>query len=96
MKDLKSLLGKRQDLKKISFDNKDVFYVFTRVMKKEFGEIGAAKFQADYFGKCVLVIRCESPAWAQELWMNKEKIIKKMNEELGEGAVKKIKTKNGY
>jgi hypothetical protein len=96
MRDLKSLLNKRKDLKKISFDNKDVFYVFTRVMKKEFGAIGAAKFQADYFGKKVLVIRCESPAWASELWTNKEKIIRKMNKELGEGAVEKIRTKNGY
>lgn len=93
MKDLKTLLNKRKDLKKVAFDNKDVFYVFSRVMKKEFGEIGAAKFQADYFGKKVLVVRCESPSWAQELWLNKEKIMEKMNEELGSGAVEKIRTK---
>lgn len=93
MKDLKTLLNKRKDLKKVAFDNKDVFYVFSRVMKKGFGEIGAAKFQADYFGKKVLVVRCESPSWAQELWLNKEKIMEKMNEELGSGAVEKIRTK---
>jgi len=93
MKDLKSLLNKRKDLKKITFDNKDVFYIFSRVIKKEFGNIGAGKFQADYFGKHVLVVRCESPTWASELWMNKEKIMRQMNEELGEGAVEKIRTK---
>jgi len=86
-------LDKRKDLRKISFDNKDVFYIFNKIIKKEFGDIGAAKFQVDYFGKKVLVVRCESPAWASELWNNKGKIIRKMNEELGEGAVEKIRTK---
>lgn len=93
MRSLKNLLDKRTEVKKIAFDNKDVFYVFSRIIKKEFGEIGSNKFQADYFGKKVLVIKCASPAWAQELWLNKEKIIKLMNQELGEGAVEKIRTK---
>lgn len=79
--------------RKTSFDTKDVFYVFSRVIKKEFGEIGGAKFQADYFGKKVLVVKCFSPAWAQELWLNKGKIIELMNLELGEGSVEKIRTK---
>lgn len=93
MKSLKALLEKQNKLKKITFDTKDVFYVFSRVIKKEFGDIGAAKFQADYFGKKVLVIKCDSPTWASELWLNKEKIMRLMNEELGEGAVMKIRTK---
>lgn len=93
MRDLKSLLNKRKDLKKIVFDNKDVFYIFNKIIKKEFGLIGASKFQVDYFGKKVLVVRCESPAWASELWLNKEKIMRLMNDELGEGAVMKIRTK---
>ena len=93
MKTLKAFLDSRKDLKKIIFDNKDVFYVFNRVIKKEFGEIGASKFQVDYFGKKVLVVHCESPAWASELWTNKGKIMRLMNEELGEGAVMKIRTK---
>ena len=38
MKTLKAFLDSRKDLKKIIFDNKDVFYVFNRVIKKEFGE----------------------------------------------------------
>lgn len=93
MKALKLLLDKHKGLKKITFDNKDVFYVFNRVIKKEFGDIGAGKFQPDYFGKKVLVIKCSSPTWASELWLNKEKVMRKMNEELGEGAVEKIRTK---
>lgn len=93
MKSLKNLLGQRKDLKKIAFDNKDVFYIFSRVIKKEFGEIGAGKFTPEYFGKKVLVVRCATPTWASELWINKERIMEKMNEELGDGAVLKIKTK---
>ncbi|MFA6047387.1 MAG: DUF721 domain-containing protein [Parcubacteria group bacterium] len=93
MRSLKNLFDKRKELRKFSFDNKDVFYIFNKIIKKEFGLIGASKFQVDYFGKKVLVVRCESPAWASELWLNKEKIMRKMNEELGEGAVLKIRTK---
>jgi hypothetical protein len=93
MKALKLLLNRRKDLKGVSFDNKDVFYVFSRVIKSEFGEIGAGKFQFEYFGKKVLVVKCESSAWASELWINKDKIMRKMNEELGEDVVEKIRTK---
>lgn len=93
MKSLKNILEKRKDLKKIIFDNKDVFYTFNKIIKKEFGEVGAGKFQPDYFGRKVLAVKCSSPTWASELWMNKEKIIRLMNEELGEGAVEKIRTK---
>lgn len=93
MKSLKNLLDSRTEVKKTSFDSKDVFYVFSRVIKKEFGEIGSNKFQADYFGKKVLAVKCASPAWASELWLNKGKIIELMNRELGEGSVEKIRTK---
>lgn len=93
MKALKSLIERRKDLKKITLSEKDVFYIFGKVIKKEFGEIGAGKFQFEYFGKKVLVVRCESAPWASELWINKDKIMRKMNEELGEGTVEKIRTK---
>ncbi len=95
MKQLKNLLGKK--LKQLQhptgLDDKTVFYVFKKVIQEEFGNIGAEKFVPDYFGNKILAIRSESSAWASELWLNKDRIIRKLNKELGVGSVEKIKVK---
>lgn len=93
MRSLGNLLEKRQKSLKASFDDKDVFYVFSRVIGEEFGSIGKEKFRPDFFKNKTLFIKCSSPTWAGELWLNKEKIIKKINEQLGDNAVERIKTK---
>lgn len=93
MKALKSLLSKRQEFKKISLTDKDIFYVFQRVIKEEFGNIGAGKLQADFFKNKTIFVKSSSSVWASELYLNQKKIIRKMQAELGEGAVKGIKTR---
>jgi hypothetical protein len=93
MKALKNLLEKRKRVLKISLDDNDIFYVFRRVIKEEYGNVGAEKFTADFFKNKTLFVKSDSSAWASELWMNKEKIIKKINDELGTEAVARIKTK---
>ncbi|HPN96201.1 MAG TPA: DUF721 domain-containing protein [Candidatus Moranbacteria bacterium] len=94
MKDLKFLLNKRKNLKNITLSEKDIFYIFSKTIKEEFGNIGAIKFQFDFFKNKTLFVRCESAAWSSELWLNREKIIRKMNKELGEGTIERLKTKN--
>lgn len=93
MKSLKSLLEKKKGISKIVFTDKDVFYIFTRVVKEEFGNIGAGKFTPEFFKNKTIFVRCASPMWASELFLNREKIIKKMNKELGEESIRGIKTK---
>jgi len=93
MKSLESLLQKRKKELQVSLDEKDIFYVFRHIIKEEFGNIGASKFQPDYFGKKVLIVKCESSTWANELFLNQSRILRKMSEDLGEGIVEKIKTK---
>lgn len=77
--------------RKIVVDDKDVFYIFQRVIKEEFGNVGAGKFKARHFGNKTVFVETESSNWASELWLNRKKIIEKMNGELGEGAVREIK-----
>lgn len=93
MKSLKSLLEKRKKEAGAILDEKDIFYIFHKVIKEEYGNIGSGKFETAFFKNKTLFIKSESSAWASELWMNKEKIIEKIKEELGEGAVEKIKVK---
>ncbi|MEK7598120.1 MAG: DUF721 domain-containing protein [Patescibacteria group bacterium] len=95
MKSLKNLLQKKLSgkggLQKTSLDEKTIFFVFKKVIQKEFGSLGAENFRASYFSRKTIFIKTQSPAWASELWINKEIIIKKLNKELGEEAIEKIK-----
>jgi len=93
MKSLQSLLVKRKIEKKTELDDKTVFYVFKKIIKEEFGNIGIEKLQPDYYSAGKLFIKSESSAWLSELWMNKEKIIRKINQEIGQEEIKDIKTK---
>jgi len=96
MKSIKSLLSKKMDAgaaRKITLTEKDIFYVFKKIIQEEFGNIGAAKLKPDYFGKNILFIKPESSAWASELWLNKNLILRKLKKELGAEAVKEIKLK---
>jgi len=93
MKSLGSLLSKRKNTTKISLSDKDIFYIFNRVIKEEFGNVGASKLRPDYFKNKTIFVKLTSSAWASELFSNRNTIIKKINKELGEGAIKEIKLK---
>lgn len=91
MKALRDLLKKQIIQRKIVVDDKDVFYIFQKVIKEEFGNVGASKFTARHFGNKTIFIQTESSNWASELWLNKKRIITKMNKELGDGTVREMK-----
>lgn len=93
MKSLSSLLSKRKNTTKISLSDKDIFYIFNRIIKEEFGNVGALKLRADYFKNKTIFVKLTSSAWASELFSNRNTIIKKLNKELGDGAIKEIKLK---
>ena len=93
MKSLCNLLSKRKNINKISLTDKDIFYIFDRVIKEEFGNVGASKLKADYFKNKTIFIKCYSSAWASELFSNRNTIMKKLNKEFGEGIIKEIKLK---
>jgi len=94
MQQLKKILASKKIQPPLSLDDKTVFYIFDKVIKEEFGNLGAGKFSADYFNNKKLFIKSTSSAWASELWLNKEKIRQKINRLIGEEAVKEIKLKN--
>jgi hypothetical protein len=95
MKTLKALLSQRKEIQlaPAALTDKDIFYIFRRVVKEEFGALGVAKFQADYFKNKTIFVKSESSAWAAELFSNRSRIVRKMNEELGARAIREIKLK---
>jgi predicted nucleic acid-binding Zn ribbon protein len=97
MKSLKNLLGKklpeRLTHKKRTLDEQTVFFVFRKVVQEEFGNLGLGHFQPDYFSGKTIFIRCQSSAWASELWLQKNKIMRLINKELGENLIEDIKSK---
>ena len=93
MKALGDILGQRKFQKKQALDDKTVFFVFKKVIGEEFGLLGKEKFTPDYFAKKTLFVKAQNSAWSAELWTNKARIMKKINEELGEDGVENIKMK---
>lgn len=93
MKRLGDLLLKRKQLNKISLLDKDIFFIFRKVIKEEFGNIGVENFIPNYYKNNHIFIKTKSSAWANELFSNRNKIIRKINAELGEEIIKEIKLK---
>lgn len=93
MKSLKSLLYKREPKRNIALTEKDIFFIFNRIIKEEFGNVGAMRLQPDFFKNQTIFIKSTSSAWGSELFSNRNAIIKKMNEELGEATILEIKLK---
>jgi predicted nucleic acid-binding Zn ribbon protein len=93
MRTLKEILNKKSFKRKALIDSGAVFFVFKKIIRIEFGNLGAEKFIPDYFANKTLFVKSESAAWASELWSNQEKIVKLINKEIGDVVVEKIKMK---
>jgi hypothetical protein len=93
MKSLKNLFQKRENKKAVALTDKDIFYIFNKIIKEEFGNVGASRLQADFFKNKTIFVKSMSSAWANELFLSRNMIVRKMNKELGEGMIKEIKMK---
>ncbi len=92
MRALSDLLKKKKT-RVLALTDKDVFYIFRRIIKEEYGNVGAAKIQPDFFKNSTLFVRSESSTWTAEVFSNRSFIMRKMNGELGDGVVREIKFK---
>ena len=93
MKSLKTFLEKKNINKKIILDDKTVFFLFKKITKEEFGNSGLEKLIPDYFANGILHIKSQSSPWASELELQKAKIIRQINKEIGQVEIKNIKIK---
>lgn len=77
----------------MALTDKDIFFIFSKIIKEEFGNVGANRLRGDYFKNKTIFIKSTSSAWAGELFSNRNSIIRKLNEKLGEKAIREIKIK---
>ena len=92
MKSLRDLLVKKKT-HLTDLSDKDIFYIFRRIIKEEYGNVGTCNLQPDFFKNGTLFVRGISSVWTAEIFANRSFIIRKMNEELGDGVVREIRFK---
>lgn len=90
---IRNYLSKKNIFQPRALDDQTIFFVFRKVIKEEFGNVGAEKLIPDYYNNKTIFVKSDSSAWASEIWLNKDRIVRKMNIELGEGSIEKIKVK---
>jgi len=93
MKLLKNYLAKKDIFQPKALDDQTVFFVFKKVIKEEFGNVGIEKLVPDYYKNKTIFVKSDSSNWKNELWLQKNKVVRKMNKELGEGTIEGIKVK---
>lgn len=93
MKDLKQLLKKRTIGAKVALDEKSVFFVFSKVIKEEYGKQGAEHIRPKLLKDKKIFVESDSSAWGSEIWLNKAYIISKVNQEIGSEEITDIAVK---
>ena len=91
MKLLKNFLNRKRFNKKTDLDEKTVFYIFKKVIKREYGRMGEENIQPRFYKKGKIFIKTQSSNWANEIWLNRQSLVEKINQELGSDEIKEIK-----
>lgn len=71
-------------------DEKSLFFIFQSVIREEYGKQGAGQVTARLFKDKKLFVKAGSSNWANEIWLNREYLVKKMNREIGWDEVREI------
>ena len=91
MKLIKNYLSKKNIFQAKNLDDKTIFFIFKKVVKEEFGNIGVANLRPEYYKNKTIFVRSDSSVWSSELWLNRDKIVRKVNAEIGGKVVEQIK-----
>ena len=78
--------------KAVAIDDQTVFLLFKKVILEDFGTIGLEKFTPQHYSsQKTLSIKAESAIWGNELWLKREGILRKINQEFGEKVVSRLR-----
>ncbi len=96
MKKLKEILNQRQPLinQKRELGSKSIFYFFSKIIEKEYGNRGLENLKPVFWKNGKLFVESRNSVWGGDLWINRRKIIKKINQEIGLKEVQEIKIEN--
>lgn len=92
MKKIADFLQQKKEIKKeIVYDEKTIFFIFSKVIQKEYGRRGLCEFTPHLYRYNLIYVHAKRSSWAYELFTNKENIIEKINKELKKNEVKGLK-----
>lgn len=96
MKKLGDIFAATQKKRKIGslskgIDEKTVLFLAEKIILSQYGIRGRENIIPKAFKEKKLYFLCRSSLWMNELWMNRDIIIKKMDQELGDGSISDIK-----
>lgn len=94
MKKLADLLNLKKTPAKAAVDEKTIFYFFNKIIEREYGNKGLANLRTEILKNKKLFIKAKSSVWANELWLNRGEIIKKINKEISSPEIDEIKIKS--
>jgi hypothetical protein len=95
MEALKKLIQHKKISGKADIDQQTIFFIFNKVIQSELGNVGRQKIKPDYFSakSKTIFVKSESSNWLGELWINKGRILERINKELNQPLVRDIKNK---
>lgn len=93
MKKLGDILNQKRGSKRPQLDKKSIYYFFNKVIEKEYGSKGMENLKPDFLKNGKIFVKAKSSVWANELWLNREDFLDKMNKEIGSEEIKEIKIK---
>ncbi len=91
MKLIKNYLSKKNVFQIKNLDDKTIFYIFKKVVREEFGNIGVANLRPEYYKDKTIFVKSDSSVWSSELWLNRDKVVRKINAEIGGKIIDRIK-----
>lgn len=85
------LISKKEKVSNKKLEDKDIFYLFERIIKQEYGNQGTKNLKANFLKNKKLFIKSESSVFASEISLNEKEIIRKLNQEIGNEEIAEIK-----
>lgn len=90
MKKIGQYLKNKNLTKQAVLDEKTVFYIFKKIIQSEYGNKGVEKVKPDFYKNGKLFISSDSSSWANEMWLGREEIKNKINQELKTKEIKEV------
>lgn len=72
-------------------DEKTIFYLFQKIIRRQYGERGEGGISFVFFREGVLGVRTKTPLWANEIWLVRGDLVRELNELLEDEVIRDIK-----
>lgn len=81
----------KQTRRERNIDEKTIFFLAGKVISSLYGMKGRENIQPVFFREKKLFFTVSSSLWANELWLERDHIREKINEEIGQDEIREIK-----